>query len=548
MANFSTVKKLLLLAALVAIAVLPLFVRDGKRAINAKTDDTVVIITGNNENLRFEFAQGFQKWYRERTGRTVFVDWRFLGGAVETVRYLDSIYGSAFRMHWEKELGRSWSGEVQKAFTERVTDRSSWTTDVEREVCGAFYGSEISSAIDLLFGGGVSEFIIQADRGTIVDSGFLREHPELFCADCIPSSIGGEELWDRKGRWFGQSLSTFGLLYNRAALAAKGIEDNWLQQWSQLADPRLFGSVALVDPTKSSALLKAYEMVIQQQIALRRKELEKEKASDLERRAVREGWLEGLRILQLAAANTRYFADGPTKMILDVSSGNSAVGIIVDFMGNAQAAFDRSRCGWERLRFTLPVGGSAISPDPIAILRGAPNEKVAKLFLEYILGEEGQKVMTFRVGTPGGPIRDELYRPSVNLKVYAEAYAPYRTFEGDQFEAIASAALSIHPEYTAPVYNALKWTVKFALMVPHRELVEAWGAILAARSEGRGEDADRALRILEDFSGFCYDEVPATLAAVLAPSRPSEALAVQRKIVERFRGQYHLAKLRAEGR
>ncbi|MDR2664597.1 MAG: extracellular solute-binding protein [Puniceicoccales bacterium] len=551
MASFPALKKFLLVGILAALVALPFAVRERGRAIDAATDDTVVILTGHNENLRFEFSQGFQKWYRERTGRTVFVDWRYLGGVSEIVRYLDSVYGNAFRLYWERELGRPWNAEVQGAFVRRTADESKWTDPIQREVWEAFYGSNVSSGIDIFFGGGVSEFIIQADRGTAIDCGFLREHPELFCESSIPPYVGGEPLWDSQGRWFGQSLSIFGILCNRAALSAKGLEDSDVVQWSQLTDPRLFGAVALADPTKSSALLKAYEMIVQQQILLRRRELNISAggagSGELEAQALQEGWLRGLRVLQLIAANTRYFADAPTKMILDVASGNSAVGIIVDFLGEAQAAFDRSRCGWERLRFIPPANGSAISPDPIAVLRGAPNLEVAKLFLEYILGEGGQKLVSFQVGAPGGPIRSELFRPAVNRKVYAAEYTDYRTRKEDQFRALESSALVYRPEYTASVYNALKWTVKFALMVPHGELVEAWAAILAARAEGRTEDADRALRILENFSGFTHEEVNGTLAPVLQPTHPAVALKVQREIVQRFQEQYRLAKRTAEG-
>ncbi|MDR3317057.1 MAG: extracellular solute-binding protein [Puniceicoccales bacterium] len=534
-----------------AVSGLPFLLRDSSRAINVHAADTVVILSGHNENVRFELGQGFQRWYKEKTGRTVFVDWRFLGGVVEIVRYLESVYSAAFRYHWEHELGLSWTSEVQQIFGQRTEDRSRWDTPLKKEVCGTFYDSKISSAIDLFFGGGVSEFAIQADRGALVDCGFLGEHPELFNGDVIPAFLAGEHLWDPNGRWFGQVLSTFGILYNREAIAALGLRDEDICQWWQLADPKLFGAIALVDPTKSSAVLKAYEMVVQQQIALCLEELQKQTLSGehgkktAEQLAIREGWLRGLRLLQLISANTRYYADTPTKMILDISSGNSAAGPIVDAMGNAQVDFDRQRCGWERLAFVLPQNGSAISPDPIGILRGAPNESVAKLFLEYVLGESGQKVVAFAVGAPGGPVRNALFRPPVNRKIYAADYASCRSFQGDPFQDLA--ACDFHPERTASIYNALKWTVKFAFMIPHRELVEAWNAILKAREEGRTAAAETALELLQDFSEFAFDEVNVTLATMLRPDKPALALEAQRQLVRRFQKQYREARRIAEG-
>ena len=544
------IKKFLLFGGLACIAIMPFLVRNSKSAINANTDDTIVILTGHNENLRFEFSQGFQKWYKERTGRTVFVDWRYLGGVSEIVRYLDSVYGSAFRQYWERDLGRQWTAEVQKAFVQRTSDESKWGDGIRREVCGAFYGSSVSSAIDIFFGGGASEFIIQADRGTIVDSGFFGEHPELFCDKAIPRHIGNEETYDGKGRWFGQCMSTFGILSNRAAMAALGLGDGDAVRWEQLADPRLFGAVALVDPTKSSALLKAYETIIQQQIFSRKLELEAERSgrSDVKimEIALRDGWLRGLRLLQRIAGNTRYFSDAPSKMVQDIASGNSAVGIIVDFLGNGQVAFDQNRCGWERLNFVMPEDGSTICPDPIAILRGAPNEAVAKLFLEFILGECGQKLLAFKVGTPGGPVRNELYRPPVNGAVYCDRYASYRTNAKYNLDSFNSLAIPIDGSATANLYSAIKWIVKFAFMVPQRELIDAWSAILAARREGRLANAEKAMEIMEDFSGFEYDSANETLAAILRPSQPSLSLETQRHIVERFKRQYEMARRVAE--
>jgi ABC-type Fe3+ transport system substrate-binding protein len=539
-------KKILLAVALLLVVGLPFLFHDSKRAINAAADDTVIILTGHNENVRFELGQGFQRWYRERTGRTVFVDWRYLGGVSEIVRYLESVYGSAFRYHWEHELGRQWTAEIQRIFVHRTADRRSWETELEQGVCGAFYDSRVTSGMDILFGGGVSEFVAQANLGTIVDSGFLGEHPELFSGEAIPQRFAGERLWDDGGRWFGQVLSTFGILRNLDALAALGIGGEQAVQWEQLANPRLFGTLALADPTKSSALLKAYEMIIQQQIFFRFQKLRAAEVAgdDWEGRAIQEGWQRGLEVLQLMSANARYYADAPTKMILDISSGNSALGVIVDFMGQQQCAVDGRRSGHQRLHFVLPENGSAVSPDPIAILRGAPNGEVAKKFLEFVLGEEGQKIVAFSPGTPGGPQRSELFRPAVNRAIYRDAYTPFRSTGSNPY--VELAAFDYHPEWMAQHYNALKWIVKFSCIIPHRELADAWKSIIRAREEGREAAADGALRILQDFSQFDYERINETLEPILHPSDPAQALALQRRIVGRFQEQYRRAKRLAE--
>ncbi|MDR2576967.1 MAG: extracellular solute-binding protein [Puniceicoccales bacterium] len=543
-------KKIAFLLVFLLVLSLPFLLRDKNRAIDVGADDTLVVLTGHNENVRSEIAMGFQRWYREKTGRTVFIDWRFIGGMVESIRYLESSYLGAFRYHYEHVLGKPWTAEVQQIFSLRTADRSRWRTPAHVEVLGTFYDSSISVGIDLFFGGGVTEYVLQKDRGSLVDSGFLREHPEIFNEECIPQRFAGENVYDPDGYWFGQVLSTFGILLNEKALADRGFAPKSISQWKQLTDGRLFGAIALVDPTKSSALLKAYEMVVQQQISESFAELSKNSpggdSAQMEREAVADGWLRGLRILQLMSANTRYYADAPTKMILDVSGGNSAVGVIVDFMGNAQAAFDHRRCGWERLQFIVPKNGSAVSPDPIAVLRGAPHMEVTKLFLEFLLGEDGQKLMVFSLGSPGGPVRNEPLRPAVNKKVYAEENASHMASLANPYMELREC--EFHPERTAPFYNVLKWVVKCAFMIPHGELVDAWRAILRARTEGRTEAADAAMVVLQDFSSFGADEVHATLDAVLHLSSPAQSLEVQRLVVQRFQQQYRRAQRIADGK
>ncbi|MDR2030492.1 MAG: extracellular solute-binding protein [Puniceicoccales bacterium] len=544
------VQKFLPIFALTAVLALPFLFRDSQTAIDDDTDDTVVILTGHNENLRHELGRGFREWYQRRTGRSVFVDWRFLGGISEIIRYLDSVYAGAFRYHWEHDLLKHWTEDVQRVFVHRTADRSRWQTPLEQEVYESFYGSNISSGVDLLFGGGASELRVQANLGALVDSGLPREHPELFCDAAIPKSFAGEQLWDDQGRWFGQAFSTFGILLNLDALAARNVDASELTQWSQLADPKLVGMVALVDPSKSSALLKAYDTIVQQQMSIALERLRScssgEIGEELYRQGIAEGWLLGLRLLQRISANARYYADAPTKMILDVSNGNSAVGIIVDFMGLAQVAVDRERSGGERLRFVLPKNASSVSADPIGMLRGAPHADVAKLFMEYVLGLDGQKMISFAVGTPGGPVRSALFRPAIHRGVYAAEFDSYRAIGGNPY--VDLAGVDYHPERTAAVYAALKWIVKYACMIPHRELVAAWRAILTAREEGRLAAAGSALHVLEDFSDFDYEKICQTLEPILHQASPAKALALQKKIVHRFRSQYIRARRIAEGR
>src|SRR5208282_3296570 len=90
--------------------------------------------------------------------------------------------------------------------------------------------------------------------------------------------------------------------------------------WSDLADPRLFASLSLADPTHSGSAGVAYMIVIQRAMAdaetefLSRpantgKPLSQLKSSPQYQAALDEGWKRGMRELVLIAANARYFSD-----------------------------------------------------------------------------------------------------------------------------------------------------------------------------------------------------------------------------------------------
>ncbi|MDI1319526.1 MAG: iron ABC transporter substrate-binding protein, partial [bacterium] len=175
-------KRALLLLALVTVVAVPFLLRPRKLATVGNADEVLVIITPHNEALRYEYSHGFSEWYRAKTGRTIAIDWRVIGGTTEITRFIESEYVAAFQNHWTKKLGRPWSMEVQAAFQDgRLKPDDSPADDtIELAARRAFLGSTISCGLDVFFGGGSYDYIRQAEAGRIVDSGILQLHPEWF--------------------------------------------------------------------------------------------------------------------------------------------------------------------------------------------------------------------------------------------------------------------------------------------------------------------------------------------------------------------------------
>jgi ABC-type Fe3+ transport system substrate-binding protein len=537
-------KRGLIILALVATVAVPFILRP-RQASPGQADDTLVLISPHNEAIRHEFSAGFRDWYEARTGRTVFLDWRNVGGTSDITRYLDGQYDASFRIRWMSKPGRSWSAEIQSGYKNGRLRADA--PAVVREARDAFLKSDAGCGIDLFFGGGPYEFAQEAAAGRLVDAGLVASHPDWFAAGAFPQTFGGEEYRDPGNLWFGAVQSSFGILYNRDALDRIGF-DRVPGQWNDLADPRFIGQVGLCDPTESGSILVAFENVIQQQIHRR---LAARRASDpagdpraATAAAVREGWADGLRLLQLVGANARYFTDTSQKPPIDVATGDCAAGMCIDFYGREQQEAVRRRNAYDRLGYVAPEGGSSYSVDPIALLRGAPHRAVAVAFMEYVLSLDGQKLWNFRTGTPGGPRQFALRRLPVRRDFYAHGeWMKYRSDpDADPFSQ--REVLVHHDEWTGMLFGELAFIIRIMDIDTHPELTEAWRAIIAAPEPARS----RALATLQDVSSVSYDQALGPITKGLTSKDKVNQVELARDLGEVFRGNYRRAERIALGR
>jgi iron(III) transport system substrate-binding protein len=536
-------KRVFIVLALIAVVALPFALRP-KRVSVAKADDTIVIITPHNEAIRFEYARGFAKWYRARTGRTVAIDWRVIGGTSDIARFLESEYVAAFERLWTGSMDRAWGADIQAGFQNgRLSPASPWPV-IEARI--AFMASDVSCGIDVFFGGDSYTFDQQAAAGRFIDSGLLKLHPDWFAAEVIPRTFGGEPYWHDGGLWFGTVLSSYGIIFNRDVLTRLGFTAE-PARWSDLGDPRLVGEVALADPTKSSSVAKAFENILQQEIQRRLRALQAAepgaKPAQLETRAVREGWLAGLQLIQRIGANARYFTDTSQKPPIDVAAGNCAAGLCIDFYGRQQEEAVRRRDDSTRLGFVTPAGGSVSSVDPIGLLRGAPNRLAAIAFIEYSLSMEGQKLWNFRPGTPGGPQHFALRRLPVRRDFYAHAEWKALRSDPDESPFDRPDPLVYQEAWTRRLFRDMAFVVRVMCQDTHIELARAWRAIHAAPEPAKS----RALAALQDLSAVDYDRVREAIHARLTAKDKVEELRLAKELAAHFREQYARAEAMARG-
>lgn len=533
-------RMIVIVVALGAVLSLPYALRPAKEV---PPDDALhlVMISPNIEAIQYEFGRAFSEWHTAKYGRPVVLEWRNIGGTSDIVRYIESEYRAAFRLHWTRDLGRTWDETVAAAFNDGKLDAAlasqpaaSQSADVPLEARRAFLASNAGIGIDVFFGGGSFDHSRAAQRGYLVDSGLSKTHPDWLVPEIIPEKLGGETYYDKQGRWYGSCLTTFGICYNRDSLKRLGI-DKAPSQWTDLADPRYFKQIGLADPTKSGSIAKAFEMVVQQQM---HQEVNRRKAAageawnkQMEQQAVAAGWLRAMQLIQRMAGNARYFTDGASAVVTDVADGNAAAGMSIDYYTRFSAESVAKADGTSRLGFVTPVGGTSVSVDPVAMFRGAPNADVARHFVEFVMSSDGQKLWDYKVGTPGGPVKYALRRMPTRRDMYTPEHRRYMADGDEDLYAIASQ-MTYRLDWTGPLFNFLRAYLQSLAIDPHKELQEAWGAINQA---GGPQANPQAMQILGE-QAVPYEQI---LAQNIA--NPISRIALTRDWAMFFKGQYEKA-------
>ncbi len=377
-------------------ALLPLF-----RALG---QNTLVVVSPHPEEIRSEFAQGFNAWHTATYGSGVKIDWRDIGGANEAQRFVESEF-------------RNKAGER-------------------------------GIGIDLFFGGGSEPFYALASKGLLVPY-----EPPAEILEGIPKTAMGVELYDTSKGWFGSCLASFGILQNRRVQTMAHLPS--VTRWDQLADPRLLGWVGAGDPRNSGAMNNMYESILQAY-----------------------GWERGWALLTQIAGNVRQFDRFASVTAKETALGQVASSFCIDYYGFTQIG----ATGGTNLELVLPTDFTTVSPDGVAILRGAPHPETSARFINFVLSEAGQKLWYLPVGQPGGPVRHSLDRLPIRPSLYSLAkgstHINVQPFEIQQSFHFDAQLARKRREIIRSLFGSV-------IIDNHRELVRAWRSIA---SHGRPAD------------------------------------------------------------
>ena len=439
---------LIIMGLLALMVVVPISMRRISSTANPNSaQDRLVILTPHNESIRQEFGEAFAAYWKQQTGRSVYVDWRTPGGTSEIRMVLDAGYKAA------REAGREGMG------------------------------------VDLFFGGGEPDFSGQAKKGRFMELDVFKKEPELFSDPAvIPQTFTGERYYGAERNWIAVCMSQFGICYNPDVLQRLNLPRP--AQWIDLGDPRYAGQLALADPTKSGSVARAFELIIQSEM---QRVIARSGKSDA---TLEEGWSTGLQLVQKLAANSRYFTDSASKIPHDVSMGDAAAGMCIDFYGRSYGELT-TRDGRPRLEWCAPRGGTTLSGDPIAVLKGAPHPQVAQAFVSYCLTSAAQQLWFGKPGTPHGPQSRALHRMPIRKDLYTQERLAISTMPDVQPYA-DPGNFNYQRDLTGPSFNTIRQLVKIMCIDSHEEMKNAW---LALRDAGMPPDA---LAVFLDTSPLPY--------------------------------------------
>lgn len=347
--------RLSVLAALVLVLMLPFLVRatSGTRAVSGaggKDGLKLVVITPHVEQIREEFGRAFDRWHFRTKGSHVAIDWRTPGGTSDIMKQLESTLEAAAKNGRVDASGKARPG---------------------------------SAGCDLFFGGGSFEHGRMKDEKKVVARdgktvAYRMGQPARFEQRQLDewfgtNKIGVQNLYDPDQYWIGTALSGFGIVFNTDVLRRLGLSEP--RSFGDLCDYRMLNMVALADGRQSGSVTTTYDSIMN-----------------------KEGWDRGWRTLREMCGNARYFASSSTKPPIDVSQGEAAAGLAIDFYGRGQAQA-LLRPGQDpktgRVGYVDPEGSVYIDADPASILNGAENFDLARTFIEFCMTEEAQALWQF---------------------------------------------------------------------------------------------------------------------------------------------------------
>lgn len=333
---------------------------------------------------------------------------------------------------------------------------------------------------DIIWGGGRFNFELMRANGfdfSVTDESLNLLHrykvPEH---DNFNEFLGGWNLWDNTNStldpsWYAAAVSGFGFMYNTEYLTANNLPTP--TTWDDLTKYDYFGHIVMADPSASGSTTASVLQML----------MEKNSQTDATEITSAADMTEAWEFWAKLTGNVGEFTSSSSQPPAKVAAGDYGIGIVIDYFA------------WEKMA-SNPVefsygGATTVSPDPVAIIKNAPNLDQAKKFMDYLTSTSGQN----RVGK---------FRTPANTEAQPPSDGPVKA----AFDASGNPNLSNFPvitPYSADLDGALfsrarlLFTQWFVLNAEKQR--DAWDAIGKASGDEQTDALVEYLKLPSNFDG-----------------------------------------------
>lgn len=278
-----------------------------------------------------------------------------------------------------------------------------------------------------------------------------------------PDKVGAYPMNDPKGRYLGQALAGYGLMWNTRYMAANKVPAP--KQWADLMKPVYFGHVAMSSPSRSGTTHLTVETLLQG-----------------------EGWDKGWSQLLQIAGNCAAITERSFGVPDGVNNGQFGVGLVIDFFGLA------GKYSGFPVEFAYP-DVTAVVPANIALVAGGKNAEEARKFISYSVSMEGQQL---------------LYAPAISrLPILPPSAMGGKTPAGypNPYEIAKRAKVQFDSDVSEARYNVVSAMFDQTVTFRIKELQAATKAIHAAEAALARSPNPKAAALLKDARAAAFTPV-----------------------------------------
>lgn len=215
---------------------------------------------------------------------------------------------------------------------------------------------------ELAAGGAAPDVLLIADSVTMES---LKKQDLLAAYRSPEASRYDAQLYDPQGYYYGTKLITTGIAYHTRAPVKP-------TSWQDLLKPELKNMTTLPSPLYSGAAqIHMATLMNDPQLGF--------------------AWYQKLK------ANGAMPQSGNGGVMSAITSGSKAYGVLVDYMAI------REKAKGAPIDFVFPKEGVSIVTEPVAMMKNAKNPEGAKAFIDFVLSDEGQRLVLKQGYLPADP-------------------------------------------------------------------------------------------------------------------------------------------------